>query len=237
MLLRAVTAAGGALHRARKDACTSYRLNSLSMQGSRVQRCYSSINGASSGGPLRSSFFATQANNFSSLYDQRFSPCAPKKNFFLHIHGGDRHASCGKVRLFSNVKYAPPDNSDKKDDENNETGDKKPGKWQQLKTAFKEYRYVFLAYYGTTFLLPIPFLWVTLEGVGLDGVALLQLLGADKIYEGVNNWSSSFINFLVAVEMNELLEFVRIPVVISTTPKVAKWWRARKENNHGGREE
>ncbi len=131
-----------------------------------------------------------------------------------------------RVRFFSNMKYEPPA------DESKVSGDKhveekKPGKWQQLKTAFKEYRYVFLAYYGTTFLVPIPFLWAGLEIGGLDGVGLLQWLGADKIYEGVNEWNNSFINLLVALEMNELLEFVRLPLILSTTPKVAHWWRSR----------
>jgi hypothetical protein len=131
-----------------------------------------------------------------------------------------------RVRFFSNMKYEPPA------EESAPTGgkggeEKKPGKWQQLKIAFKEYRYVFLAYYGTTFLVPIPFLWAGLEIGGLDGVGLLQWLGADKLYEGVNEWNNSFINLLVALEMNELLEFVRLPLILSTTPKVAHWWRSR----------
>lgn len=60
--------------------------------------------------------------------------------------------------------------------------------------------------------------------VGLDGVALLQQLGADSIID-TSQFSKPLVNALIAAECNELLEFVRLPIVIGMTPTLSRRWR------------
>ena len=103
----------------------------------------------------------------------------------------------------------------------------KRSKWENIKYLFYEYRYPFIAYYGVAYVTPIVPFWLSLQFFGVDGVELLQWVQADKLYEGINDWNPKYVNFFIAMEMNELLEFFRIPIVLSTTPKVAKWWRSR----------
>ena len=66
-----------------------------------------------------------------------------------------------------------------------------------------------------------------LQFFGVDGVEVLKWVGVQNIYEGVNDWSTEWVNLFIAGEMNEVLEFGRLPLVLATTPRVAKWWRSR----------
>ena len=136
-----------------------------------------------------------------------------------------------RAALFSNMSYRKDDNDDKKRTNSSveaKGNDKKePSRWDKLKVMWTEYRYVFLAYYATVWAVPIVPIWAGLESFGLDGVSLLLWLGVDSIYAGVSDWNPSIVNFFIATEINEMFEIVRLPVVISTTPRVAKWWRSR----------
>ena len=98
---------------------------------------------------------------------------------------------------------------------------KKPTRWEQIKTTFREHGKVFILYYTTTWLggFGVAFGGVTLAG--LDGVAALQWLGADAVID-TSQFSTRVVNALIAAEINELFEFVRLPLVIATTPALSR---------------
>ena len=117
-------------------------------------------------------------------------------------------------------------NSDKKGTTSNSDNKKKPGKIEQLKGYFKEYGWVFVTYWSSVWALNGVACFLIIEATGLDGIALLKSLGSDNIYD-IGDWDPSFLNALIAIEVNELLELVRFPIIVATTPRVAKWWRSR----------
>ena len=102
----------------------------------------------------------------------------------------------------------------------------KVGKIEQLKGYFKEYGWVFVTYWTGVWASNGVLIYVAIEAAGLDGIALLKSLGSDSIYD-IGDWDPKFLNALIAIEVNELLELVRFPIIVATTPKVAKWWRSR----------
>merc|ERR1711865_899686 len=103
---------------------------------------------------------------------------------------------------------------------------------QKLKAMWHNYRWVFAAYYGVLWAAPLFPIWVGLEA-GFDGVAALKYMGADTLYSGIDNWNPSIINGLIAIEINSLVDLVRLPLAITTTPKVAAWWRSRGDAETG----
>jgi hypothetical protein len=109
----------------------------------------------------------------------------------------------------------------KKDDE------KKPGKLQQIKMYIKEYKWVFLAYWTGTWAAGAVVCYGALEVTGVDGIGILRYLGSDNIYD-ISGWNPKIVNGFLAIEINEFLELVRFPVILATTPKLAKWWRSEK---------
>ena len=122
--------------------------------------------------------------------------------------------------LNGNLKTKAMSNVEQKDNK------KKVGKWQELKGYVKEYGWVFLAYWTGTWVGSGFVCYGAVQATGLDGIALLKRLGSDNIYD-LSDWDPRFINALIAIEINELLEFFRFPLIVATTPKVAKWWRSR----------
>lgn len=109
-----------------------------------------------------------------------------------------------------------------------ETPPKKPTRWQQLKTTFREHGPVFVGYYATTWLGGFGVCWGAVSVAGLDGVALLKWLGADMVLD-TSALSPQLINALIAAEINELFDFVRLPIVIATTPALSRRLRGVKE--------
>jgi hypothetical protein len=104
---------------------------------------------------------------------------------------------------------------------------KKPSRWQQLKTTFREHGVVFAGYYFTTWAGGFGVCWGAVTVGGLDGVALLQWLGADAVID-TTRLAPWLVNALIAAEINELVDFVRLPFVIATTPALSrrlKVWR------------
>lgn len=99
---------------------------------------------------------------------------------------------------------------------------KKLGKFQKLKKMWKDYGMVFVGYYGTTWVLGYIPCYLALEYGGVNGVEFLEWLGVGEHID-ISNWSPQFINMILAYEMNELLDFVRIPVVIATTPTLSRY--------------
>ena len=99
--------------------------------------------------------------------------------------------------------------------------EKKPTRWQQLKTTFREHGLVFVGFYTTTWLGGFGVCYGSVTLAGLDGVALLHQVGVDSVID-ISAFSTRVVNALIAAEINELLDFVRLPLVIAMTPALSR---------------
>ena len=118
-------------------------------------------------------------------------------------------------------------------------GEKKLTRWQQFKTTFREHGPVFVGYYGVTWLGWFCICYGAIACSGLNGVALLQAIGADAVFD-TTALSPRVINALIAAEVNELADFVRLPIVIATTPALSRRLRGKpssSESKPGSKEE
>ena len=66
-----------------------------------------------------------------------------------------------------------------------------------------------------------------LQSGQIDCVELLETFHMDRIVD-LNMLNSTAINIIVATECNEVLDFVRLPFVVATTPYVSRWLRREK---------
>ena len=97
-----------------------------------------------------------------------------------------------------------------------------------MKTMFREHGPVFVGLYGTTWLGGFGVCWAGVTIAGVDGVALLQYVGADAIID-TSMFSPRLINALIAAEINELADFVRLPMVIAYTPTMSRRLKAMRK--------
>ena len=85
--------------------------------------------------------------------------------------------------------------------------------------------------YGPVFLMYWTGLWivsgVTLYGV-LEHTSLIDVEEALRMLSLEDYVSPTAGNVAVAVAVNELLEVVRFPFTIATTPRIARWWKERR---------
>ena len=99
--------------------------------------------------------------------------------------------------------------------------EKKPTRWEQLKSTVREHGMVFVGYYATTYAAGFGVCWSAITVGGLDGVALLQWLGVDNVFD-TSMLSTRVVNALIALECNEMLDVVRLPFVLATTPALSR---------------
>ena len=85
----------------------------------------------------------------------------------------------------------------------------------------REYGPVFVGYYATTYMVGFGASWSAITLAGVDGVALLNWLGVDS-YVDTSFLSPRVINALIAAEINETFDLVRLPFVIATTPALSR---------------
>jgi len=109
-----------------------------------------------------------------------------------------------------------------------ESAAKKETKFQRVKRMFREYGTVFVVYYGTLYLGAFVPLYVVLEGGFVDCISMMEAVGVGNLID-LETLSPGWVNFFVAVECNDLIDLVRLPFVVATTPKVARMWRERRE--------
>ena len=98
---------------------------------------------------------------------------------------------------------------------------KKESKMQKLKRMWKEHGTVFVGYYATMWIAGYIPCYFALEYFGVDGVEFLKWLGVDE-HVDISVIEPKYINALLAMEVNELFEIVRIPFVIATTPALSR---------------
>ena len=97
-----------------------------------------------------------------------------------------------------------------------------------MQTTFREHGATFVLAYTTTWLGGFGVFYSGITLAGLDGVALVQQLGADSVID-TSQFSKPLVNALIAAECNELLEFVRLPLVIGFTPALSRRLRGGGE--------
>lgn len=105
----------------------------------------------------------------------------------------------------------------------------KETKLQKVKRMFRDYGSVFVVFYGTCWLVPFIPLYGALELGIVDCVELMETVGIDQVIDPAS-LNLGLLNFIAAVECNELLDIARLPLVVAATPRVARWWRGRKTN-------
>ena len=105
--------------------------------------------------------------------------------------------------------------------------EKKPSRWQRIKSMFREHGPVFVGFYVTTWTAGAAVCYGGITIAGVDGIALLKYLTVDEMLLthtsiDISGWSPALINGLIALELNEMLEYVRLPVVIAMTPALSR---------------
>ena len=106
--------------------------------------------------------------------------------------------------------------------------EKKPSRWQRIKSMFREHGPVFVGFYVTTWTAGAAVCYGGITIAGVDGIALLKYLTVDEMLLthtsiDISGWSPALINGLIALELNEMLEYVRLPVVIAMTPALSRY--------------
>lgn len=102
---------------------------------------------------------------------------------------------------------------------------KKPG----IMSMFREYGIPFIIWETVVWMGSgvVVYGGVTLYG-GYDAVLpFLKSINFDQ-YVDLEHLDPRYGNLAIAVAINEALEVFRFPFVVATTPKVARWWRARR---------
>ena len=106
-----------------------------------------------------------------------------------------------------------------------------PSRWERMKTLFREHGPVFVVYYGSTWTAGLAVAYGSITVAGLDGLEvkrapcpepccrapllsatvmwqLLRWLTVDTYVPAVNSLSPSLINGVIAIELNELADWV-----------------------------
>ena len=85
---------------------------------------------------------------------------------------------------------------------------------------------MFVAWYGVTWGAGFGVCWTGVTLSGLDDVELLRWLGAEQVID-LNAFSPRVVNALIAAEINELAEPIRLPLVLVDARALTGFARAR----------
>ena len=108
----------------------------------------------------------------------------------------------------------------------------KESKLQKLKRMWKEHGTVFVGYYAAMWVAGYIPCYFALEYMGVDGIEFIKWLGVDEHVDIslIERIEPKYINMLLAMEVNELFEIVRVPFVIATTPALSRRLKERKSS-------
>merc|ERR1712159_201142 len=90
----------------------------------------------------------------------------------------------------------------------------------------KEYGKPFLVWWTGTWLMTGLGIYAGLQLSGADSVALISAVDAKLNTELASRVDPTAGNVAIAVALNEIIEPLRLPVAIATTPKVVSWIRS-----------
>jgi len=102
--------------------------------------------------------------------------------------------------------------------------EKQLGMWDKLKATVKEHGPVFLVLNGTAWCAITASFYFAIQSYGFDGVELMQRWGAQE-YIDISSWDKRYVNALIAINCSEMLDPVRIPIILAVTPFVSRWYR------------
>eukprot|EP00941_MAST-03F_sp_MAST-3F-sp1_P002370 g2370.t1 len=103
----------------------------------------------------------------------------------------------------------------------------KLGRFQKIKVLWKKHGSSFVGLYTTSWMALYMPIFMTLQYGGVDGIRLLDSVGAAEYFN--YKWlSKDLINAYLAVELNALLEPIRLPVVLYATPKLSAFIQKKK---------
>ena len=89
------------------------------------------------------------------------------------------------------------------------------GIYKSIKHNFTTHGGAFVGYWGGCWLGMYVLLWACMENAGIDAIQWVQKAGIDNaLGVDVGSFSPTLINGLVAIEVNYLLEFARMPIVL-----------------------
>jgi hypothetical protein len=95
-----------------------------------------------------------------------------------------------------------------------------------MKQMFVEHGPVFAVWYGATYLGTVGTAWAGLELAQVEPHGLLRRVGADKLVD-IDRWPREWVNFAIALVVTDLIEPVRLPLVMATTPFLSRALRQR----------
>eukprot|EP00301_Raphidiophrys_heterophryoidea_P010540 c15692_g1_i1.p1 GENE.c15692_g1_i1~~c15692_g1_i1.p1 ORF type:complete len:107 (+),score=19.28 c15692_g1_i1:235-555(+) len=96
----------------------------------------------------------------------------------------------------------------------------------------KEYGSVFAGYWCATWVGGLVLIWGGMKIGQIHSWELIKhFLQLENFIttETLDMVDPDFVDIIVAMEINGLFDIVRIPLVISTTPRVANWIRERRQ--------
>ena len=107
----------------------------------------------------------------------------------------------------------------------------KQSRFETLKNYIQKYGKVFVVYYAGAWCLSFIPIYGAIVATDFDTVTTIKDLAGEGsyIYEQADKLNPELINFLLAMEINELGDFVRLPFVVYTTPKVADFFTKKDE--------
>ena len=117
---------------------------------------------------------------------------------------------------------------------------KKPSRWARIKATAKEHGLTFVVFWTGTWVACGACIYGGMTLAGVDGTRLLAwaddrwpdigLRERISAYADLDAASTkTIVNGLIAIELNELLEVVRLPLVIATTPRLSRWLRRSRK--------
>ena len=97
----------------------------------------------------------------------------------------------------------------------------KPSRWDQIKQTFKQHGASFAILYAGTWVSGFGAIYAAIETANVDGIAILQWCGIENFID-VSGWNPRLVNAVIAAEINDLAEPIRLPLVIAGTPAVSR---------------
>eukprot|EP00301_Raphidiophrys_heterophryoidea_P027272 c957_g1_i1.p1 GENE.c957_g1_i1~~c957_g1_i1.p1 ORF type:complete len:257 (-),score=55.48 c957_g1_i1:197-967(-) len=108
----------------------------------------------------------------------------------------------------------------------------KPSKVKMFKQLMREYGSTFVVCYGTAWVTNFAVVYAVMGLAHFDGLAMLQQTGIENmLHMDLHTVPPQAVTGLVAMEITEQLDIVRLPLLFKATPALAHWWR-NKHSDH-----
>ncbi|KAL1504177.1 hypothetical protein AB1Y20_010586 [Prymnesium parvum] len=99
-------------------------------------------------------------------------------------------------------------------------------RWQTMKDSWREHGLVFLGTYAAAYCTSFGAAWGAISFFDVDPIALLRYFGADGLVD-TSKLSPRVANAFIAMTIADLLEPIRLPLVLFATPMISALRRRR----------